>query len=89
MLQRYLGTSARLEALRVTVNAALSLPEPPVDGGNKSSGDDNDNDGSGGGDVPGKQPGGMLSAQLDTTGAVLSRELEGLSEGDLLLIWER
>lgn len=88
MFQRYLAASARLAALRVTVDAALSLPEPPADGSSKSSGN-NDNSGGGGGGSADKATGGMLSGQLDAAGAVLSRELEGLSEGDLLLIWER
>eukprot|EP00752_Nemacystus_decipiens_P005355 g4856.t1 len=83
MLQRYLDTSARLEALRVTVDEALLPAPPPLD----ADGDSN----ASGGDTATKtiKLGGILSAQVDVATSVLSRELQGLSEGDLLLIWER
>lgn len=128
MLQRYLGTSARLEALRATVDAALTGP-PPGGGGGTGSGYNNGNDTNGvgtnalarngstpdrkadtGGDITSSGDGGggdggssisskskssgmagssVLTAQLDAAAAILSRKLDGLSEGDLLLIWER
>eukprot|EP00903_Cladosiphon_okamuranus_P016992 g15661.t1 len=86
MLQRYLDTSARLESLRVMVNEALLPSSPPLE----AAGDSN---GSGGNTITTATTttggGGILSAQVDVATAILSRELQELSEGDLLLIWER
>lgn len=88
MLQRYLDASARLEALKAQVDAALPAPvsTPPLSaggGGNGSGGTTTTTTGktTGGG--------GILSAQVDIAATVLSRDLRVLSEGDLLLIWER
>lgn len=85
MLQRYLDTSARLEKLRVVVDEALLPPSPPLEAGGSSNG-------TGGNTTTTTTTtggGGILSAQVDVATAILSRELKGLSEGDLLLIWER
>ncbi|CAM9933789.1 unnamed protein product [Scytosiphon promiscuus] len=117
MLQRYLDTSARLEALRAAAGAALtgSLPDGGrgsgngnrngngIDGGDAhalvqkgstpdrqgTSGRDSNGDGGGNsGRSSAMVDDSVLTAQLDEVGAILSRELESLSEGDLLLIWE-
>ncbi|CAM9666023.1 unnamed protein product, partial [Ectocarpus sp. 8 AP-2014] len=80
MLQRYLGTCARLKTLKVTM--ASTVDHPPADGGSGGVG------GSGGGEVGDNTKGGLLAAQVEVVETVLSRDLEGLSEGDLLLMWE-
>lgn len=81
MLQRYLGTCARLKTLKATI--ATTIDHPPADGGSGGVG------GSGGGEGGDNNNGSLLAAQVEVVETVLSRDLEGLSEGDLLLIWER
>ncbi|CAM9674948.1 unnamed protein product, partial [Ectocarpus sp. 8 AP-2014] len=80
MLQRYLGTCARLKTFKVTMGTTID--HPPADGGSGGVG------GSGGGEVGDNTKGSLLAAQVEVVETVLSRDLEGLSEGDLLLIWE-
>ena len=86
MLQRYLDTSARLEALRVKVDETL-LPPPLGADGDSNAGGGNTTTTTTASKTTGG--GGVLSAQVDVASAVLTRELQGLSEGDMLLIWER
>lgn len=68
-----------------------STPGPKVDTG----GDSNGAGGGTSGNITSRSKGSkmagssVLTAQLQEAGAILSRELGGLSEGDMLLIWER